>query len=39
MSRRKRLVAGLLPLVEAFCSVGGLVLHSFAGSGSSLMAA
>lgn len=32
-------VAALLPLVEAFCPVGGLVLDPFAGSGSSLVAA
>ncbi|MBB2163126.1 hypothetical protein HLH26_00995 [Gluconacetobacter sp. 1b LMG 1731] len=38
MSWRKRPVAALLPLVEAFCPVGGLVLDPFAGSGSSLVA-
>lgn len=32
-------VAALLPLVEVFCPVGGLVLDPFAGSGSSLVAA
>ncbi|MCQ9156350.1 DNA methyltransferase [Acidomonas methanolica] len=32
-------VAALLPLVEAFCPAGGLVLDPFAGSGSSLVAA
>ena len=32
-------VAALLPLVDAFCPVGGLVLDPFCGSGSSLMAA
>lgn len=32
-------VAVLLPLVEAFCPKGGLVLDPFAGSGSSLVAA
>ncbi|MFT9027299.1 DNA methyltransferase, partial [Acetobacter indonesiensis] len=35
----QKLVAALLPLVEAFCPVGGLVLDPFAGSGSSLVAA
>ena len=32
-------VAALLPLVDAFCSPGGLVLDPFCGSGSSLVAA
>nr|WP_279185381.1 DNA methyltransferase [Acetobacter syzygii] len=32
-------VASLLPHVEAFCLVGGLVLDPFAGSGSSLVGA
>ncbi|MBB2197503.1 MAG: DNA methyltransferase [Gluconacetobacter sp.] len=38
MSWRKRPVAALLPLVEAFCPVGGLVLDPFASLGSSLVA-
>lgn len=32
-------VEALLPLVESFCPEGGLVLDSFSGSGSSLVAA
>ncbi|MCJ8355323.1 hypothetical protein K1W68_15225 [Novacetimonas hansenii] len=32
-------VAALLPLVNAFCPAGGLVLDPFCGSGSSLVAA